>query len=167
MAQHQTVKIFHSFLLLICCLEQKNIYCKKILDQNSIYIGKYFTQVLILSKYSTTIVRLIWMDIFWVCEIVLQRCGQHTVTFSKSASEEVGDRGLMGLREGELPTLETYSGSGTYRTCKHNPCLYLHRHRLCANTHCTPHMHTQEEIKMYLLHTHTHNPNKSLTRQIT
>lgn len=67
--------------------------------------------------------------------VVHQRCGQHTVTFSKSASEEVGDRGLMGLREGELPTLETYSGSGTYRTCKHNPCLYLHRRCLvCKHT---------------------------------
>lgn len=67
------------------------------------------------------------------------RCGQHTVTFSKSASEEVGDRGLMGLREGELPTLETHSGSGTYRTCKHNSFLHLHRRRLCANTHCDQH----------------------------
>lgn len=67
--------------------------------------------------------------------IVRQRCGQHTVTFSKSASEEVGDRGLMGLREGELPTLETYSGSGTYKTCKHNTCLCLHRHCLCTDTH--------------------------------
>lgn len=75
------------------------------------------------------------------CLSVKDRC-QHTVTFSKSASEEVGDRGLMGLREGELPTLETYSGSGTYRTCKHNPCLYLHRHWLCANTyHTSTHTH--------------------------
>lgn len=51
------------------------------------------------------------------------------VTFSSSASEEVGDRGLMGLRDGELPALDTYSGSGTYRTCKrtqHNFTLYTH-----------------------------------------
>lgn len=59
------------------------------------------------------------------CECV-REC-QHTVTFSKSASEEVGDRGLMGLREGELPTLDMCSGSGTYRTCEHNPCLDLNR----------------------------------------
>lgn len=71
-----------------------------------------------------------YRKMFLACEIVRHRCGLHTVTFSKSASEEVGDKGLMGLREGELPTLETYSGSGTYRTCKHNPRLYLH-----ARTH--------------------------------
>lgn len=35
------------------------------------------------------------------------------VTFSSSASEDVGDRGLMGLRDGELPALDTYSRSGT------------------------------------------------------
>lgn len=88
-----------------------------------------------------------------VYAIVQQSGGQHTVTFSKSASEEVGDKGLMGLRDGELPTLETYSGSGTYRTCEHNPCLYLHRHRLCANTHaCT-------EIDQYLFFSHMHTKN--------
>lgn len=54
-------------------------------------------------------------------------CAQRTVTFSKSASEQVGDKGLMGLREGELPALEMYSGSGTYRTCKHNTAEYLQR----------------------------------------
>ena len=93
---------------------------------------------------------MVWLkhfDLLWVCEIVHRSCGQHTVTFSKSASEEVGDRGLMGLREGELPTLETYSGSGTYRTCKHNPRPYLRWQRLCANTHCTLRMHAQGEIK--------------------
>lgn len=41
-----------------------------------------------------------------------------TVVLSNSASDDVGDRGLMGLRDGELSTLETYSGSGTYRTYK-------------------------------------------------
>lgn len=96
-----------------------------------------------------------YLDIFWVWDCASDVL-QHTVTFSKSASEEVGDRGLMGLREGELPTLETHSGSGTYRTCKHNPCLYLHRHCLCANTHCTPHMHTQGAIKHNLSRTHMH-----------
>lgn len=29
------------------------------------------------------------------------------VSFSRSASEEVGDKGLTGLREGELSALET------------------------------------------------------------
>lgn len=38
------------------------------------------------------------------------------VALSKSASEEVGERGLMGLSEGELSALEIYSGSGTYST---------------------------------------------------
>lgn len=41
-----------------------------------------------------------------------------TVVLSISASEEDDDRGLTGLREGELSTLEAYSGSGTYKTCK-------------------------------------------------
>lgn len=34
---------------------------------------------------------------------------------SASASEDVGDKGLIGLIEGELSTLEIYSGSGTYK----------------------------------------------------
>jgi hypothetical protein len=38
------------------------------------------------------------------------------VVLSNSASDDVGDRGLIGLRDGELSTLETYSGSGTYKT---------------------------------------------------
>lgn len=44
----------------------------------------------------------------------------HTLTgvFSASASEDVGDKGLSGLSEGELSTLERYSGSGTYKTYK-------------------------------------------------
>lgn len=82
-----------------------------------------------------------YRKMFLACDIVHHRCGLHTVTFSKSASEEVGDKGLMGLREGELPTLETYSGSGTYRTCKHNPRLYLHKHYICAPHTKDKHMH--------------------------
>lgn len=54
----------------------------------------------------------------------------HTVvTFSRSASEEVGESGLLGLKEGELPALDTYSGSGTYRTCKHNSSVTVHKHQ--------------------------------------
>lgn len=54
----------------------------------------------------------------------------HTVvTFSRSASEEVGESGLLGLKEGELPALDTYSGSGTYRTCKHNRSVTLYKHQ--------------------------------------
>lgn len=108
------------------------------------------------------------MHLFWACEIVHRSCSQHTVTFSKSASEEVGDRGLIGLREGELPTLETYSGSGTYRTCKHNPCLYLHRPRFCANTRHTTHAHTgRDQENVSHTHMHTQTAKLSLTRQIT
>ena len=40
------------------------------------------------------------------------------MVLSNSASDDVGDRGLTGLRDGELSTLETYSGSGTYKTWK-------------------------------------------------
>lgn len=58
-----------------------------------------------------------------------------TVTFSRSASEEVGDKGLMGLREGELPTLDTYSGSGTYRTCKYNTALHTPQGQGDTHTH--------------------------------
>lgn len=105
-----------------------------------------------------------YRKMFPACEIVRHRCGLHTVTFSKSASEEVGDKGLMGLREGELPTLETYSGSGTYRTCKHNPRLYLHRQHLCAphtkdkHTHARTHRQQVENLS----HSST-----NVTRQIT
>lgn len=49
-----------------------------------------------------------------------------TVVLSNSASEDVGDRGLTGLRDGELSTLETYSGSGTYKTCKK---IFIYRFR--------------------------------------
>lgn len=48
----------------------------------------------------------------------LWKVGTLTVALSNSASEDVGDRGLIGLRDGELSTLDTYSGSGTYKTCK-------------------------------------------------
>lgn len=72
--------------------------------------------------------------VLW-CKAVHNRCGQHTVTFSKSASEQEGERGLTGLREGELPTLETYSGSGTYRTCKHKPSVFTRAQPLCRRTH--------------------------------
>lgn len=48
----------------------------------------------------------------------LLNVGTLTVALSNSASEDVGDRGLIGLKDGELSTLETYSGSGTYKTCK-------------------------------------------------
>lgn len=41
-----------------------------------------------------------------------------TVALSSSASEDVGDKGLIGLREGELSTLEMQSGSGTYKIYK-------------------------------------------------
>lgn len=41
-----------------------------------------------------------------------------TMVFSNSTSDEVGDRGLMGLRDGELSTLEMQSGSGTYSSLK-------------------------------------------------
>lgn len=83
-----------------------------------------------------------WPLLQW--DKLCSRCGQHTVTFSKSASEEVGDRGLMGLREGELPALETYSGSGTYRTCKNKPLLtwalaFVQTHSV---KHCLAHRHT-------------------------
>lgn len=87
------------------------------------------------------------------CKTVHNRCGQHTVTFSKSASEQEGERGLTGLREGELPTLETYSGSGTYRTCKHKPSLFLHRRNLCAGVHTCMHEGTRGRA---LSHTHVH-----------
>lgn len=40
------------------------------------------------------------------------------MVLSNSASDDVGDRGLTGLKDGELSTLETYSGSGTYKTWK-------------------------------------------------
>lgn len=40
------------------------------------------------------------------------------MVLSNSASDDVGDRGLIGLSDGELSTLETYSGSGTYKTWK-------------------------------------------------
>lgn len=60
------------------------------------------------------------------------------VTFSSSASEEVGDRGLMGLRDGELPALDTYSGSGTYRTCKrtHHQHHNTTQHNFTLHTPC-------------------------------
>lgn len=48
----------------------------------------------------------------------LWKTGTLTVALSNSASEDVGDRGLIGLSDGELSTLETYSGSGTYKTFK-------------------------------------------------
>lgn len=54
------------------------------------------------------------------------------VAFSRSASEEVRERGLMGLREGELSALEMYSGSGTYSTwrARHTQNLDLY-HLTC------------------------------------
>lgn len=48
----------------------------------------------------------------------LGKVGILTLVLSISASDDVGDSGLMGLRDGELSTLETYSGSGTYKTCQ-------------------------------------------------
>lgn len=98
-----------------------------------------------------------YRKMFLACDIVRHRCGLHTVTFSKSASEEVGDKGLTGLREGELPTLETYSGSGTYRTCKHNPRLYLHKHYICAPHTKDKHMHA---------HTHTQTTGRESLTQL-
>lgn len=96
-------------------------------DQSAASSHCYFIQFLLLFNITAHILRPF---------LIVWGCGQHTVTFSKSASEEVGDRGLMGLREGELPTLGTYSGSGTYRTCKHNPGLNWQRRRLCAKHTC-------------------------------
>lgn len=55
-----------------------------------------------------------------------------TVTLSNSASDDVGDRGLTGLRDGELSTLETHSGSGTYKTCKKTSIYKLRRQILVA-----------------------------------
>lgn len=98
-----------------------------------VWVVHYFALTWCCAWNSNTRMRLAYSSC--VYGMVSQRRGQHTVTFSKSASEEVGDRGLMGLREGELPTLETYSGSGTYRTCKHNTRLCLHRLCLRANMH--------------------------------
>lgn len=57
-----------------------------------------------------------WGKVFQMCV----GTHRHTLTavFSASASEDVGDKGLSGLSEGELSTLERYSGSGTYKTYK-------------------------------------------------
>ena len=73
----------------------------------------------------------------------------------------------MGLREGELPTLETYSGSGTYRTCKHNPRLSLHRRAAgLSAAHARTHARTHTHVRTYA-HTHAHKHTHTYVRTHT